>query len=299
MLNKEDKQQKPLTIRQALGKAVSLLQKNDEIITNPLLESQVLLAHVLEVDRTTLLVHPERQLPASLWENYRQALKKRATGYPLQYLTGYQEFMSLDFLVSPQVLIPRGDTEVLVEKLLSYREERANSSRILHLVDVGTGSGAIAVSLAHYWPELQITAVDISPTALALARQNAQRHEVKIEFIQGDLLTPLLDSKREFDFIVSNPPYIPTQDLAKLPMDVRQEPVGALDGGEDGLDYYRRLLTQSQSLLVPGGILALEIGWDQGEGVRALMENKGYQMIEIGQDYAGRDRIIAGVKGKG
>lgn len=282
----------PPVVREALSEAVSFLKRRG--IPQPRLEAEVLLAALLGEERVKLITHDRRLLPPSLWKEYQELLRKRGEGWPLQYLTGRQEFMSLSFKVNPAVLIPRADTEVLVEKVLSYKET-GTGSQIKHIVDVGTGSGAIAVSLAYYWPEVKVTGVDVSPEALAVARENAAIHGVEVEWIRGDLLTPLINARRKVQLVVSNPPYIPAGDLPSLSREVRKEPALALNGGPDGLDYYRCLAAQAPSCLEAPGLIALEIGWDQGEAVRELLERAGFTGIEIGRDYAARDRVVTAV----
>lgn len=285
----------PPVVRKALCEAVSFLKQQG--VPHPRLEAEVLLAALLGEDRVKLLTYDDRLLPVSLWQEYQVLLAKRAEGYPLQYLTGQQEFMSLPFKVNPSVLIPRADTEVLVEKVLSYRENNS-VPRDSKIVDVGTGSGAIAVSLAYYWPEAKVTGVDISPEALAIARENGAANGVQVDWVLGDLLTPFIASRDRFQLIVSNPPYISAGEMPKLPRDVQQEPALALDGGPDGLAYYRRLIDQAPLCLVPQGIIAFEIGWDQGPAVKELLAQAGFSQIQIGQDYAGRDRIVTAVWSK-
>lgn len=291
MQNKSPFSQQPPVIREALLQAVQFLKNQD--IPQPRLEAELLLAHVLQEDRVRLITHDRRPLTPGHWEAYQQVLRKRGTGYPLQYITGKQEFMSLEFKVNPHVLIPRSDTEVLVEKVLALKDI-IFSSKTCHILDVGTGSGAIAVSIAYYWPEARVTGVDISPEALKVARENALRHQVQVEWVLGDLLTPFLDIDHKFDVIASNPPYISSPEMQSLPLDVQQEPTLALDGGIGGLDYYRRLSVQAPRCLVPNGWLALEIGYDQGEKVGKLLQEAGFQDIAVHQDYAGRDRVVTG-----
>lgn len=292
MQNNSTFSQQPPVIREALLQAVQFLKSKDGV-PHPRLEAELLLAHVLGEERVHLITHDRRPLTPKHWEDYQQVLRKRGTGYPLQYITGEQEFMSLEFKVNPHVLIPRSDTEVLVEKVLALKEH-FSSAKACHIVDVGTGSGAIAVSIAYYWPQARVTGVDISPAALQVARENALRHQVQVEWVLGDLLTPFLDADHKFEVIVSNPPYISLAEMKTLPLDVQQEPSIALNGGIDGLNYYRRLSAQAPRCLVPNGWLALEIGYDQGEKVGKLLQEAGFQGIAIHQDYAGRDRVVIG-----
>lgn len=285
---------KPPLVREALSEAVSFLKKGG--IPQPRLEGELLLSTLLNKSRTSLLADFAEPLTQTLWERYQSLLQRRAAGYPLQYLTGKQEFMSLEFLVTPDVLIPRSDTEVLVEKVLSLKEIFKDKGKKPSIIDVGTGSGAIAVSLAYYWREASVSAVDISLKALEIAKKNAERHGVKMHFAFGDLLTPFNDKGKKFDIIVSNPPYIATGEIESLPKDVQQEPILALDGGLTGLDYYQKLIPQAIDLLAEGGILVLEIGWDQGLKVKNLLTEYGFDDIEIIQDYGGRDRVVLGRK---
>ncbi|KKM10849.1 hypothetical protein SY88_12205 [Clostridiales bacterium PH28_bin88] len=266
------------------------------------LEAEVLLAATYGWTRAGLLVRLAEPITPAGYLRYIEMVEKRAGGYPLQYLTGHQEFMSLDFLVTPAVLIPRADTEVLVEAVLELagREQGPWS-----VVDVGTGSGAIAISLAHYLPEgSRVWAVDLSDEALELARTNANRNGVDVTFVHGDLLEPFLLTKKKqeisprvanplFDVVVSNPPYIPTGELAGLAPELAFEPCAALDGGEDGVEVYRRLVPQACRALRSGGYLAVEVGWNQGPPVVELISSAGcFEKACIRQDYAGRDRVV-------
>lgn len=251
------------------------------------LEAEVLLAHVLATSRAGVLARLDDRLPEETVRGYRELVRRRAGGYPLQYLTGRQEFMSLEFVVTPDVLIPRADTESLVEACLRH------ASGALRAADVGTGSGAIAVSLARYLPPgSRVWATDTSPAALAVARENARRLGAAVDFRQGDLLEPLADRRGRLDLVVSNPPYIPTATLPWLPPEVRHEPREALDGGPDGLAVYRRLLPQAAGWLAPGGFLAVEVGDGQGGAVAALAEREGFREVRLLPDAGGRERVV-------
>jgi len=262
----------------------------------PLLEAEVLLAHVMQISRTSLLAHPERVVATSQLSEYRRLIGRRASGYPLPYITGRVEFYGLEFEVTPEVLIPRPETETLVDLALA--------SRPRNVVDVGTGSGCIAVSLAVHLPAAMVRAVEISPAALAVARRNAERHGVsrRVRLLVGDVLTPRPDP---VDLIVSNPPYIPTSQCASLPASVRDhEPRLALDGGPDGLEIIRRLLAQAPAVLRrpernsrsegrPECRMLIEIGADQGEAVSRLARAFFPRAtIRIHPDLAGRDRVL-------
>ena len=247
----------------------------------------MLLSYVLERPRAALLTHPEHRLSTAELTRFYALVQDYAAGYPLPYLTGKIEFYGLDIEVTPEVLIPRPDTELLVE-LAVDRHPRT-------VVDVGTGSGCIAVALAKQLPGLQVYAIDISPAVLAVARRNAERHgvEEQIQFLAGDLLDR---RPAPVDLIVSNPPYVSSDELASLPPAIRyHEPRLALDGGPDGLDVIRRLVSQSEGLLEEGGTLLVEIGADQGVEVQAIARTvfpEADTLVRIHPDLAGRDRVL-------
>jgi release factor glutamine methyltransferase len=265
----------------------------DKGINNPRLDAEVLLAHVLKADRLRLYVDFHKPLQAAELTTYRRLIKQRAQRIPVAYLTGNKEFMGFSFFVSPAVLIPRPDTEILVETVLKYIDKEANTL----IVDVGTGSGAIIISLLKMLPAAEGIAIDISPEALAIAKENACRQAVeeRLEFVQGDLLQPV--KTRRVDIIVANPPYIPARDIAGLEPEVQKEPLLALHGGSDGLVYYHKLIEQSIHMLVPKGRLAFEVGLGQAEQVAELMRNtSGYRHIEIVKDYGGIERVVIGTR---
>lgn len=255
------------------------------------LDANLLLMHVLGMDRAALIAHPERSLAPEQSTTYRDLVQRRAAGVPLPYLTGSRAFYDLELIVTPDVLIPRPETEHLVEAALAW----AGARRGLRVVDVGTGSGAIAVALAEHLPEAHVWALDISAAALDVARQNAARYGMleRIEFVLGDLLVPLLSRGQQADLIAANLPYIKSDELDTLAV-ARHEPRLALDGGLDGLDLIRRLLDQAPGVLGAGGLLLLEIGAGQGERVRALAEAAfpGAQ-VQIRPDYAGHERVVS------
>jgi release factor glutamine methyltransferase len=250
------------------------------------LEAELLLAATLNLDRVGLYVNFERPLDAAELAAFREKVRRRAQREPVQYILGKAEFWSLTFNVSPAVLVPRADTEVLVEEALNRIEGEAR------VLDVGTGSGVIAIALAREKPDIKVTALDCSEEALDVARGNAQRNGVagRVSCLTGDLAK--LPSG-PFDLMVSNPPYIPTGEWAKLMPEVRiYEPRQALDGGIDGLQAYRHLANQAQQILGPGGWLLVEVGVGQAGDVSALFEAAG--LTEIGQrnDYAGIPRVV-------
>lgn len=253
------------------------------------LDARLLLEHVCRTDRNDLLAHGDREVEADREKDYRMLIGRRAERVPLQQLTGSQDFMGLSFAVNDQVLIPRQDTEILVEEVL---KELHDGMRVL---DMCTGSGCILLSLLHYSNGCLGVGADISAEALKVAVRNAQSLSVEegsAVFVQSDLFDRI---EGKFDIIVSNPPYIPTCVIKTLMPEVREhEPVQALDGKEDGLHFYRRILAEGLGHLEHGGMLYFEIGYDQAEVVRRLMEEAGFSNVEVIQDYAGLDRVVYG-----
>ena len=263
-------------------------------VESPRLDAEVLLSHVLKKERIYLYVHFDEPLEQKELAAYRELVKQRVQRVPVAYLVGTREFMGLDFKVTPAVLIPRPDTEILVQAVLDRLQKSTGDQSSSVVLDVGTGSGAVCLSLLHYRPELQAVTVDISADALTVARENAAQLGVaeRIEFLQGDLLQPV--AGRKFSAIVSNPPYIPAADLAGLEPEVKDhEPIQALAGGKDGLDFYRRLLQGGAALLAEGGFLAFEVGIRQAKEVAALAAAESLLgRTEILKDYAGIERVV-------
>ena len=258
-------------------------------------EAELLLEKAAGLNRTALFLRGEEVLSEEVLTVYEGYLSEREQGRPTQYILGEWEFMGLPFCVGEGVLIPRGDTEVLVETIL----EKQQAEKFESILDIGTGSGCIPISLGHYGKFEKIMAVDISPKALGYATKNAVKNNINIDFYESDLFTNLpAEWKGKLDAIVSNPPYIPKKDIAELMTEVKDfEPMNALDGGEDGLDFYRAIVEQAKEWLVDGGWLFFEIGYDQGEDLRKLLQEFGYTAIEIRQDLAGLDRVALGRKG--
>jgi release factor glutamine methyltransferase len=257
-------------------------------VENPRLEAEWMLCEALSLDRVGLYLNFDKPLSDHELAAYRSMVARRAKREPLQYILGSQEFMGLDFQVSPAVLIPRHDTEVLVTEAA----KRGCGSR--SILDIGTGSGCVAIALAKALPEVQVSSVDISGEALAVARDNAQRNGVSVEFVQGSLLEPF--TGRRFDMIVSNPPYIPAADLDTLQQEVRgYEPLSALDGGADGLDFYRRITQAAPDYLNPGGWLLFEVGAGQAPQVLELLGAGGLGKESFTVlDPAGIERVVGG-----
>jgi release factor glutamine methyltransferase len=285
------------TINDAITEGTALLESS--AIDQPYRAAGVILQQVLGVDRTYLITRPEEEVPPEKREAYLRLVERRAAGEPIQYLTGRQEFYGLDFIVNHDVLIPRPETEHLVEQVIKLSRARGrlqHSDREL-IVDVGTGSGCIAVSIAVNLPHAELIAIDVSGPALAVARANAERHGVaaRIQFIEGDLLVPLEDRSLEgsIDFIASNPPYVPDSQFQQLQREIRHhEPQVALLGGPDGLEFYRRLLDQSSSLLAPDGCLIFEIGFSQLDSIRELINSSDLHLEEVSTDLQGIPRTL-------
>lgn len=269
-----------------------LTEKQSE---TPRLDAEILLAYALKIERVQLYMQFDRPLMAEELATIRELVKRRAAREPIAYIVGTQGFWSLDLKTDSRALIPRPDTEILIETALKLLPEDSTAS----VVDIGTGSGAIALSLAVERPGLRIAATDIDADTLELARENAELHGLgeRIRFFYGDLLDALNSDWPTADLVVSNPPYIAEDQRSELMADVRDfEPSGALFSGEDGLDILRRLTVDAFAFLKPGGYLLCEIGYDQGNAVRELFEQAGFHQVEVRQDYGGRDRVVSGQK---
>jgi len=264
---------------------------------SPRLTAEVLLAHTLNVSRAQLLAHPERELSEAEQLQFTIAVQRAAEGEPLAYILGHKEFHGLDFLVNQHVLVPRPETELLVDLAVEFLSTRVREgiSSELKVLDVGTGSGCIAVTLAVKRPQANVTALDISEEALAVAQENAARHGVaqRVTFAKSDLLTALRQLPTHFHLITANLPYIATDEARALPVS-RHEPLLALDGGPDGLLWVRRLLVDAPRHLHAGGLLLLEIGHTQGQAAQTLAQAAfPAARVQIHQDLAGLDRIIS------
>jgi release factor glutamine methyltransferase len=292
-------------------------------------QAELLLRSVTDLSRAAFLAYPSRELDGREIERYREALRQRALGVPLQYIVGYTEFFGREFRVTPAVLIPRPDTETLVEEALrvcsahfalcefARTRKFTSTSHLVNLpehadslalrtgecvsgtaenvlLDLCTGSGCVGLTLAAEVPELQVYLTDISDAALAVAAENAARLGVsdRVQFRQGDLFGPVEGMR--FGMITANPPYIPSAEIPTLASDVQSEPRIALEGGEDGLAYYRRIAALAPSFLIPGGWLLLEIGCTQAHAVQSLLASAHFTELFVRQDLAGRDRVVGG-----
>lgn len=264
----------------------------EEISPTPRLDVETLLQKVLGVDRLYILLNLERVLSEDEEQLFNKFINERLNNRPIAYIVGNREFMGLDFFVKEGVLIPRPDTEVLVEEVI----ELAKKKDAKNILDIGTGSGAITVSLAKYLENVKVTSVDISDIALEIGKRNAISNEVddRINFVKSDLFTNI-DKETKFDIIVSNPPYIKRKVIETLDKQVKDyEPYNALEGGVDGLDFYRAITKQAKNYLKKGGILAYEVGHDQSEDVSKLMEMDGYTNIYTLKDLQQIDRVVIG-----
>lgn len=284
-----------MNLNEAYKLGIEKLKASD--IEAPAREAGAFLCNILEIDFSAIFTHSEIILEESKEQQFIEMLEKRCNKMPFQYIIGSQEFMSLHFKVNKNTLIPRADTEILVETILK-KEEYFDTTTPISILDIGTGSGCIAISLAHYLKNAYITAIDISNEAINVASENAQINKVSklIHFVQLDILSdfPLDTLNLPFDMIVSNPPYIPAKDIKTLQPEVAlHEPINALDGGSDGLDFYRMITQKSNKLLKPKGILAFEVGINQSHDVRNIM-SKIYSDIKIIPDLAGIPRVVVG-----
>ena len=250
-------------------------------------DAELLLLHVLDRNKAWLMAHGAEEVTAARAASYNELVTQRLAGEPIQYILGEAEFYGLPFRVTRNVLIPRPETEHLVERALELAAAFAEP----RIVDIGTGSGAIAVALADQLPSAAVTAIDISPSALAIARANADRNNAaRIRFLEGDLLTPV--NGESFELVVSNPPYVPATDRASLSVEVREfEPELALFAGDDGLDIYRRLIPAAFATLIAGGYLLLEIGFGQSAQITHLLARSGFEQIEFVPDLQGIARV--------
>ncbi|HZS36481.1 MAG TPA: peptide chain release factor N(5)-glutamine methyltransferase [Polyangia bacterium] len=263
----------------------------DRAIATPRLDAELLLAEVLKLDRVGLYTHFDQPLKADELAAYRELIKRRLAGEPVAYLLGRREFRSLDLRVDARVLVPRPETETVVEVALGLLPE-AREGAAPRVVDVGTGSGAIALAIKAARPDVEVLAIDRSPDAAEVARANAERLSLAVEILVGDLLAPAA-ARAPFDLVVSNPPYIASGDLPQLPPEVRREPHSALDGGPDGLAVLRRLIADARPLLHPAGALVLEVGAGQAPLVAELLTAAGYAAPSITRDLANIERVVA------
>ncbi len=288
------------TILKLLQWTTNYFQKNR--VAEPRASAEVLLAHVLSEDRLFLYLNHDRPMESQELSAFRACIKRRLAGEPNQYIAGTQEFWSLPLRVSPEVLIPRPETELLVEAVLEHVRWHQPAKSNPRIVDLGTGSGAIAIALARELPTARIVALDLSVAALQLARRNAQLNQVEkqIHFVCCDMFAGISRSFEKFNVMVTNPPYVSHAEFHQLPQEIRDhEPRHALDGGPDGLTAIRQIIREAPMLLCQTGSLFLEMGASQAESVSALvLESQKYKNYRILKDYSGIDRVLVAVKGK-
>ena len=274
-----------VTIEQAIQHAKQQLIKTG-LLDSPLLDAELLLCHTLDVNRSYLFTWPEKELTTHQYEQFQQLIEQRLTHQPIAYILGNKEFWGLDLQVSSDTLIPRADTETLIEATLALKPANINQCKVL---DLGTGTGAIALALKHEWPNSEITAVDFSLGALEVAKQNAINNQLNVNFLHSNWFSAL--TAKDFDIIVSNPPYIEENDQHIFQGDVQFEPRSALTSGQDGLDDIRLIIDQAWSFLKSDGWLVIEHGYNQAQVMQQLFSDKGYQHYQLHKDLAGNPRI--------
>ena len=283
-----------MTIRDII---IKYSQELEKISDTPRLDVELFLQKALgDVDRIYIHLNLNKELTKEQYDEFLGYINDRINGRPVAYIVGNREFMGLDFFVKEGVLIPRPDTETLVEEIIELCK---NKNEEINIVDIGTGSGAITVSLAKYIENSRVISLDISDIPLEVGKINAVNNDVdyKIEFIKSDVFSGIKNTGKKFDIIVSNPPYIPRKDIETLHTQVKDyEPYNALEGGEDGLDFYRQITEESVEYLNQGGILAYEVGHDQAEDVSKIMKHHGYDRIYTKKDIQGIDRVVIGFK---
>ncbi len=269
------------TLKQLLQTGREILKQQG--IADADVDAWYLLAHVFDLKRTDMIIKGDTLADESKSENYLMFIQQRCEHIPLQHITGSQEFMGLEFVVSADVLVPRQDTEVLVQEVLENCENKS-------VLDMCTGSGCIIISLAKLGKLTRAVGADLSKGALAVAAENVKRHQVSVELLQSNLFSKVEGS---FDILVSNPPYIPTRDIDELMPEVKDyEPHMALDGREDGLEFYRQISSAGKKQLNKGGLIFYEIGYNQGEAVKQILMSEGFTDVMIKKDLSGLDRVV-------
>ncbi|OON96048.1 MAG: protein-(glutamine-N5) methyltransferase, release factor-specific [Epulopiscium sp. Nele67-Bin005] len=282
-----------MTIRELVKQGEQILKEFG--IRDAKIDARLLILSLLECDVTQLLLSQEQIAAEHLKASFMYLIAKRTQGIPLQYITSEQSFMGLDFYVDERVLIPRQDTEILVEKTIKLINKKKQP---IEGIEIGTGSGCIAISLVYYVQNLKMTSIDVSPKALEVAQKNCKTYNCneKIKFIESDLFENVKNGK-VYDFVISNPPYISIEDHATLEREVLEcEPRLALTDEGDGLKFYRDISKQAKTYLKRGGFIAFEIGYNQGITVREILENEGYSHVEVIKDLARKDRVVIAYK---
>lgn len=283
-----------VTIEKLLLDGIDIIKQRE--FNFPKLDAELILSYIIQKDRIYLHLNRKKEVSDHIKEKFYQLAVKRNEGYPLQYITNSQEFMGLDFYVQEGVLIPRPDTETLVELVINIAKEKYYNQNV-KILDLGTGSGAIGISLAYYLKNSRVTAIDISDIALETTNINIEKHNLSnIKVIKGNIFEEIL-SDEKFNFVVSNPPYIEKDTIKNLQREVSYyEPKLALDGGNDGLDYYRRIAELFKGIHEKNGVLVVEIGNEQKKSVEEIFENIGlFKTIETHKDLSGNDRVVVGM----
>lgn len=284
-----------VTIEKLFKDGIEIIKQRE--FNNPFLDVQLILSHLLKKDRIYLYVHRNDEVDSEIVKQFYDMAEKRNEGYPLQYMTNSQEFMGLDFYVKEGVLVPRPDTEILVEKIINIVNNGSLKNKNVSILDIGTGSGSIAVSLGNYIKNSTVTAMDISDVAIETAMTNITKHNlINVKTIKGDIFNYNFENQK-FDIVVSNPPYINRDIISTLPKEVSvYEPKLALDGGSDGLDYYRQIVKIFGNIHESNAILSVEIGYDQKEAVKEIFNNANlFKTIEFDKDLGGNDRVVTGM----
>ena len=287
-----------IKLSEAMKKAENFLKAKS--VPEPWLDCEVLMESLLGFNRAELYTNLEKEISSLQIENYNRLIERRGNREPIQYIIQNREFWSLDFRVDKSVLIPRPETEILIERVLALNLEKNAGNASLRILDIGTGCGNIAVAIAREIPAAKIVASDTSLCALKTAMLNANLNGVgkSIEFIQADMLEPFCNYRKfkypPFNLIVSNPPYIPSDEIDELSPEVSKwEPRTALDGGIDGLDFYRKIIAKADDCLIEGGFLLLEIGDDQAEKIKKIAAlYSAYKEIKVYRDYSGKNRVV-------
>ena len=282
-----------MIIKEVLKSSIEEINKLN--IEDASMKVKMLLSDILGKEKEYLLIHDNEELSQDVLDNFYAKLNRLKDEEPIQYILNKQEFMGFEFYVDENVLIPQPDTEILVEEVVDISKKINNNSNKLIVLDMCTGSGAIAISLSKLIENASVSASDISDGALNVAKENAIKNSVNIEFYKSDLFNDISKNVK-FDIIVSNPPYIQTEVIKGLSKEVQTEPFIALDGGEDGLVFYREIIKNAKDYIVEDGYLALEIGYDQKESVTNLLRENGYKNIYSKTDLAGNDRVVVGQK---
>ena len=279
-----------MTIKEILKKANETLMKNN--IEENFLKSRILLANILDVNKEYLILNDDEEVLLEIENEFLSKIERLVKGEPLQYITNKVEFMGIEFYVDKNVLIPQPDTEILVENIILLVDNlQKNNKKEIKILDLCTGSGAIGVSIYKNLQNVKIFASDISYAALEIAKKNAKINNCQIEFVRSNLFN---DINEKFDIIISNPPYIETSELKYLPIEVKNEPRIALDGGKDGLDFYRNIVRNAVNFLNQSGYLAVEIGYNQKDAVENIFKTFGFKNIFNVQDLNGIERVIIG-----